>query len=585
MSGKALIGAVAIVTIIAILGYIVINDSDDDSKPSVDPPVTLNYEAYPQNLDISSNNKIIYENNDGNNIEIVYHIATLKNYTIAQLGDIARGGLIDSITCGWGESSSNSFEKSVTQAISHTTGKETIGVNVEVKIKNVSVGAGVEWTSGTSTSTIEEYKTSLKREVQESSNYSVTVKVGDNTNLYYRLACVAAQCYVYERVIASAYGELKEISYILEYKDKHLEGQCNTSADFGIPDDVYVNAYIDPTNDINDLKIEESGGSGTSSDPYLISDYLDLMDINKELDAHYKLTRDIIIPSQINWIPIGDTGNGAYLRFSGVLDGNEKSITFSLKDSPHKDGGNAQVGLFAMIGHGTVKNIKLNVDIYVSKDTSESDYGLNIGALAGTIAGGTIEQCIVTGTIKTDTQICNNIRTNMGGIVGRVCDSPVSIAGCENYAILIAYGDWSEVGGIVGTVSSSNLSVSKCANYADIYANGSGAGFNPKRYSANAGGIIGSTIDSGYAEVSYCINSGKMNTVGRYMDSAGIIGCAHAGKQSYYIQSCRYLANTLLENGKIQENVAVDGNNDNRNIVDVTMVVSIDELKNSYNSW
>jgi len=93
-----------------------------------------------------------------------------------------------------------------------------------------------------------------------------------------------------------------------------------------------------------------SGGTGTSSDPYLIGNLTDLQNINQNSSSYFKLTSDILIDFNDTWNMINS--------FSGVLDGNEYKVTFNrnLGDGvdPFRD-----FALFNQVS-GIVKNLKIN---------------------------------------------------------------------------------------------------------------------------------------------------------------------------------------------------------------------------------
>ncbi len=77
------------------------------------------------------------------------------------------------------------------------------------------------------------------------------------------------------------------------------------------------------------------GGSGTFSDPYLISTKAQLNEVRNYLDKHFKLTANITFQSSdfavggayyndgAYWIPIGDASK----PFTGTFDGNGKKIS------------------------------------------------------------------------------------------------------------------------------------------------------------------------------------------------------------------------------------------------------------------
>ena len=139
-------------------------------------------------------------------------------------------------------------------------------------------------------------------------------------------------------------------------------------------------------------------GAGTTNDPFMISDCLQLQNLKYDLTATYKLANNIDCTDTVNWNsgagfePIGSlTG-----YFTGALNGNNKVI-YGL----YHNGGN-EVGLFGVIGEmGQVYDLGLkNVNI-----NSNS----NVGALAG-ISAGTITNSYSTGNVMGGNYV--------GGLVG-----------------------------------------------------------------------------------------------------------------------------------------------------------------------
>jgi len=133
------------------------------------------------------------------------------------------------------------------------------------------------------------------------------------------------------------------------------------------------------------------GGSGTSSDPYLIEDVWDLQNIGSGLALNYALKNDINASITRNWnsgagfIPIGTSSSN---DFRGSLDGRGYNIT----NLHINRSSSSYVGLFGMIDHGTVKNLNL-------KNASIRGYW-SVGSFAGYNNGGSISHCSVNGTVS-----------------------------------------------------------------------------------------------------------------------------------------------------------------------------------------
>ena len=188
-------------------------------------------------------------------------------------------------------------------------------------------------------------------------------------------------------------------------------------------------------------------GSGTSDDPYLISNAAELAKLAEFVNegnivyntAHYQLENNIdlnIAPYNIDegWIPIGNQSN----PFKGVFDGNEKIISNLYINTSLQN-----AGLFGVIFEGAVKNLGLE-NINIRAHTF-------VGGVVGQILYGNnsiisiISNCYSTGFIVGFDSFSTTSGTSAGGIAGGTnraiisnCYSTVSIDGI------------SKIGGIVG---------------------------------------------------------------------------------------------------------------------------------------
>lgn len=166
-------------------------------------------------------------------------------------------------------------------------------------------------------------------------------------------------------------------------------------------------------------------GSGTQSDPYLINNKYDLINLrnkvnggssekdyyngNKFTNKYFKQTADIDLEGE-EWIPIANTTSvrntnsegKVYNKFCGTYDGNGHVIK-NLKVSAKF----IHSGLFGVIGSGgVIKNLGLeNCDIESYDDAGTiAGAGMDVGSNVGTILN-----CYATGTVK---------GSEAGGLVG-----------------------------------------------------------------------------------------------------------------------------------------------------------------------
>jgi hypothetical protein len=139
-----------------------------------------------------------------------------------------------------------------------------------------------------------------------------------------------------------------------------------------------------------------SGGTGTESDPYLISTADDMVALSynpNDWNKHFKMIADIDLSGMILNI-IGDTGDYGEPPFAGVFDGNGHVISnYTLTYGP-PTWRVFDVGLFGYVGSsGVIKNLvmeQVNIGYYFEPATA--------GGLAG-VNDGTIENCYTTGTV------------------------------------------------------------------------------------------------------------------------------------------------------------------------------------------
>ena len=175
--------------------------------------------------------------------------------------------------------------------------------------------------------------------------------------------------------------------------------------------------------------VETLVGSGTEDDPYLIEDVHDLQNINRDLDAHYKLANDINASETLEWNNgSGFEPLGKETPFTGSFNGNDKMISELFVSRR----GTNYVGIFSRIGEkGVIRNLVL-----VNNSVSGEWY-------VGTVAGennGLVE--------KSD--ISSNVygKTFIGGITGR------NNGTISNVNVTTKVRGTAAVGGAVGSASS-----------------------------------------------------------------------------------------------------------------------------------
>jgi len=260
-----------------------------------------------------------------------------------------------------------------------------------------------------------------------------------------------------------------------------------------------------------------SGGSGTSSSPYLIAneaDLLELADNSSDYDKYFKMTADIDLASRyftkaVIAQNIGVSSVFYGTEFTGSFDGDGHVIK-NLKISS----GN-YCGLFGKIGYstdhytngGSVKNLGLvNCNV-----TGRSQY---VGGLCGYLSAGSIYNCYVTGSINYGS---NWATYGVGGLAG-YCSSDSKIANCYSSCTVRGFNG---VGGLCGINS---------GTIRDCYSTGNVDG--SQMSDKTAGGFCGNN----YSTIQNCYSTGSVNASS---DHGGF-----CGRNSGDISACFWNKNT-----------------------------------------
>lgn len=185
-----------------------------------------------------------------------------------------------------------------------------------------------------------------------------------------------------------------------------------------------------------------SGGTGTKEDPIIISSDLELAKLARDVETwqmqdskYFKLANDISLDKGL-WMPIGNT-KYSWAFFKGKFDGDGHTI-----DNMHicwKDnsGSCGAWGLFSVLNGQASDEARVcritNLIIDNAVVEKEEGYmpvgnGLNIGILAGELAGGNSE---ISNIIIRNSKITDNKETYttpeiaVGGIIGKAIDGQI----------------------------------------------------------------------------------------------------------------------------------------------------------------
>lgn len=281
---------------------------------------------------------------------------------------------------------------------------------------------------------------------------------------------------------------------------------------------------------------EFAGGSGTATDPYLITDGAQLAKVAKDVednvtvykDVYFRLENDIDLSAH-RWNPIGvwkwyENGASENKTFAGFLDGNGKTITGLIVDERTEKN---SAGLFGNIGDnaGTATNVGAKDLNIVDARIYATDEGMRRSSsaiLAGYVIanfGHTIrfDNISVSGTI-TNTKVGKTMIS--GGLIGEVCRATVDNCQAD---VKIEGGD--NTGGFVGIDASSTYTNCKVTGkVTGLWAIGGFVG-----YAQEADPETMSTFKNCVAEVDIVASDWRAGGFAGYMEKGKASSCAALG--------------------------------------------------------
>lgn len=248
-----------------------------------------------------------------------------------------------------------------------------------------------------------------------------------------------------------------------------------------------------------------SGGTGSDTDPYLISSKADMEELAtsvnggvKYVGKYFELTQDITGASNAITTVIG---NSATNYFIGVFDGKGHTVEVNINVS------SGYGGLFGKITTSDIKNINVIGNVSCTANNTTKGFYVYLGGITGDMSASIITNCSFSGVVS------SNIQTGYGN---------------------------SYVGGISGCISGSGSQINKCSNSAEITSTivassySSSSVYNNHSYS---GGISGCMNSGNF--IQYCFNTGKINSsfAGPSCSSysGGISGSSSSINNSYNI--------------------------------------------------
>ena len=256
------------------------------------------------------------------------------------------------------------------------------------------------------------------------------------------------------------YSTIRDVTVSIEYKGEIIESLIFTDGEAG----------------------EFAGGSGTSSDPYLISNAQQLLNINNGLDKYYKLVSDIDFANDGVSLtyPIGwhrnSVGTDVYDAFEGVLDGNGYSIKNVSLASGNYTALFAKIGEEGAIRDVTFDNVVIETTVeFLGNDVNSFYYGF----IAAT-NDGLIKNCTVI-----NSKLSVTGETTNEGLERTVDYKAGSVAGVNTGAIVFV------------DIENCTLSVNSTHDFA-------GAEIQQNKNSVYVGGVAGDNCGYiGYAVVNH----------------------------------------------------------------------------------
>jgi uncharacterized repeat protein (TIGR02543 family) len=281
-----------------------------------------------------------------------------------------------------------------------------------------------------------------------------------------------------------------------------------------------------------------SGGSGTETDPYLISSKADMETLATAVNGGKHYNQEYFMLTQ-NLTGITTViGNSADHLFRGTFDGNEHAISVNINSTSY-------AGVFGYIGYSTIKNLGVLGSVastsyaggicgYADYETdfincfnkaeifvSSTSVSVTTGGICGYArpVGGKIvfSNCYNVGAVSAD-NVKNGATAGgiLGGGSGTQPSATISISNCFNSGYITSSSNSSvTTGGICGSLSGDGT-ISNCYNIGNISA---------ESLSVNKNAYVGGICGSGNCKISKCYNIGDItsnNEAGGIISGGGL---------------------------------------------------------------
>ena len=311
----------------------------------------------------------------------------------------------------------------------------------------------------------------------------------------------------------------------------------------------------------NNMVAAESfgGGNGTQGAPYLINDVLQLKKLvddvnsgNNYANTYFRLMTNIEVTAD-EWIPIGDNNSSA-ARFRGIFDGNNQTISGTLKSNKY-----SEFGFFGFLGEGArIADLAITAAVKNEGEFVSASYETvaSTGAIAGRNYNANIMiiNCHITGTVTGG--IANHSYT--GGVIGAGRGSGSIIQDCSVSGQItggkgIGSDGWVTTGGIAGALFEGEInhcSLSESAKITggecEIVGNNRTGGITGNNQDRITGctnnavvsgqGVAGGLVGYNSSVIHTGLNTGNVSGNGTY--SGGLAGFNSNGEQAHIYSCC-----------------------------------------------
>ena len=250
-------------------------------------------------------------------------------------------------------------------------------------------------------------------------------------------------------------------------------------------------------------------GSGTKSDPYQITNAVQLNEVRNHLNKAFILMNDIDLTAYLEdespylgWLPIGTNETDAS-HFTGYFDGNNKTISGLWIARGTTD----YVGLFGYCYKCSIKNLTLKIVNIKGQN--------RVGAICGYISEGFVTNCSITGKVEG--------ANSVGGGIGYVYNNDDYV-----YSLISASVDVKGtkcVGGLIGFIDTGTARVKASITSCFVQGNVTGE--------ISVGGILGNSQCDG--TISGCGFRGNVSG-NRFV--GGIEGGSNAMADDLSLEKC-----------------------------------------------